>query len=497
MSDTFTVSNGYIELPVTTDPSTIQQEAILAIAGELPGWVPQESHIEVLLLEQFAAMTAESAQVATQVPLAIFSYFGSLVGINPLQGAQATALSTWTMVDNAGYTVPAGTVVGYQVLGNQLSLFQTTASFTVPSGSTTATGITIQAQSVGSAFNNLPTTPNLVPITALNYLSSVVATTISSGGADPETTTAYLDRLSTELQLLTPRPILPSDFATLAPSAPGAESVVRATAYTGRTPTLLPGRNITNCTLVNGQPSIACSTANFTVNDIGRTVTDTTNSGYIPGGTTILSVQSTTAATMTANATHAATTDTLDLHAFVAGAAITEERVVTVAVADASGGDPGLTARNDVSSYLASLREVNFIVPVLPPTPITIDVTWVAQSVPGSNTGTVTTTGDALLSTWLSSANWGTVIGSEGQVEDFVDDGGNPAPVWDPTATVVRYLQTISVLDDTPGILYIVSVQIGSPTLSIPLGTSDIDLTGGGTIDAPLTTVGTISGTVT
>src|ERR1022692_4777883 len=113
MTSTFQLTNGYVNLPIVVDPNQIIQQAIAAIQADLPGWIPKEGHIEMLLLEQFGAMTAQAANVAKSVSVAIFEYFGQLLGILPINGAPATGLSTWTMVDAAGYTVPAGTVVGY------------------------------------------------------------------------------------------------------------------------------------------------------------------------------------------------------------------------------------------------------------------------------------------------------------------------------------------------------------------------------------------------
>lgn len=135
MSDTFSVNNGYIQLPVTTDPNTLIQQAIAAIQAELPGWVPTEGAIEMILLEQFGAMAAAAANVASTMPIAAFEFFGQLVGINPISGSPASALSTWTMIDTQGYTVPAGTVVGYQLLGNQIALFSTTEPFSTTAAS--------------------------------------------------------------------------------------------------------------------------------------------------------------------------------------------------------------------------------------------------------------------------------------------------------------------------------------------------------------------------
>ena len=80
----------YINLPVVTDSNVLIQQALTNISANIPGWVPREGNLEVLLLEQFALMAAEAANVASNVPDTIFTYFGSLVGITPNTGASAT-----------------------------------------------------------------------------------------------------------------------------------------------------------------------------------------------------------------------------------------------------------------------------------------------------------------------------------------------------------------------------------------------------------------------
>ena len=64
------------------------------------------------------------------------------------------------------------------------------------------------------------------------------------------------------------------------------------------------------------------------------------------------------------------------------------------------------------------------------------------------------------------------------------------AGTWDPTATVVQYLNIVGVLAATPGLAYLASVTINIHGNSP--GTSNLSLPG----DAPLTTSGTISGSV-
>jgi hypothetical protein len=470
LSSQATVSNGYIQLPAQVSASQIQQSALAAIAAALPGWVPREGHIEVLLLEQFAAMVAESAQVAAQVPLAIFSYFGSLIGINPIVGAAATAATTWVMVDSKGYTIPAGTVVGFSVLGNQLFLFQTSATFVVPNGSssTSVGAIPIVAQEVGTAYNGLAPGP-LTLVTSLSYVQSINAEPVAgvtppiatSGGADAETQAAYLNRLSAELQLLSPRPILPPDFAALATNVPG---VYRATAIDE----LSPGRVINDMTLNSGSPVLSAPDASFTNDDVGRSVSDTL--GLIPVGAVIVSpVVSSTTATMSVNANAPGGSPVV----VTLGGLTGQERTVTVAAVDVNGDALSAATDTAISTYLEGLREINFIVDVIPPTYTTIDINAQVAALPGANTNTVQAAITSNLESYLSPANWG---------------GGNQTPpVWDINDNTVRYLSVATIIGETTNVDYISSLTIA--VHGGPFGTSDIPLAG----NAPLTEAGTFS----
>jgi len=127
------VTGGYITLPVTVDPATILANAQAFLAANMPGYVARPGHLESWLLEAMAQMVAETAQVASIVPLSIFQYFGqSLLGIAPIAGASASMGSTWTLTDSAGHTIPAGTVVAYSLAGQSAVLFATQSAVTVP-----------------------------------------------------------------------------------------------------------------------------------------------------------------------------------------------------------------------------------------------------------------------------------------------------------------------------------------------------------------------------
>ena len=241
---------GYINLPVVTDSDVLVQQALANIAAAVPGWVPREGNLEVLILEQMALMAAEAATVASNVPDEIFAYFGGLVGINPLPGTLETIQVTWSLVNPAsgspGYQIPAGTVVGFYFAGASYQ-FQTMADAVIATGQTSIS-LVLQAVTAGSAYD----LDTLAASSSLNlsnlYLqlinpdplvSTILVTATPSTlstlvlGTDAETTTAYLNRLNAQLQLLAPRPITPSDYATFAQNVAG---IYRALAFDGINP---------------------------------------------------------------------------------------------------------------------------------------------------------------------------------------------------------------------------------------------------------------------
>lgn len=226
---------GYLAIPVTADADALAKQVFADLAANLPGWVPRDGHLEVWLAYALARMAATTAQVAGQASEAIFQYFGqSLLGLPALAGAPATMPSTWTLTDTLGHTIPAGTIVAYQTSPTGSQLFAAVADVVVApgSGATAAGGVTLTAVVPGVAGNGLA--PGAVQLFSnLAWVSSVVTTAASSGGVDPETTDAYLDRLRGQLKLLSPRPILPADFAAIATSQTG---VSRATALNGYNP---------------------------------------------------------------------------------------------------------------------------------------------------------------------------------------------------------------------------------------------------------------------
>lgn len=450
-------SNGYLALPIDVDPDALLADELDTLAAAFPGWTPREGHLDVALLEAFARLAGQAAQVAAQVPPAIFAYIGTLGGVPPLAGSPSTCMSTWTMVDTAGYVVPAGTIVGFPQPDGTLVEF-TTAGFTVASGTATATGVVL-TDSVTTAGDNGLGAQSLVLVDSLAYIASVVSTTPTVGGLDPESQASYLDRLSQEMQLLAPRPITPADYAAYARNTVG---VYRALAVDG----LIPQTTLTDGALTSGNTTVTSASATFGPAQVGQPISGT----GIPASTTVASVTDSTHLVMSAAATATGTGVTVTL-ARETGQA----RAITVFPVDSTGQPVSTTIASALRTALAAKREVNFAVSIGTPTYTSIDVAWTAKATAGADMNAVTIAVNKAISTFLYPGTWAQPSGP---------------PAWTIGDVTVRYLDLAQIVHNTPGVDHISTLTLcvhgGTP------GTADVTLSG----DGPLPTAGTVAGTL-
>jgi uncharacterized phage protein gp47/JayE len=155
------------------------------------------------------------------------------------------AVTTWTAIDSNGYVVPDGTTVGIRNSSDELIFFETVGDANIPAGSTSVDNVTISSVDETASANGL-TGPNVELIDTLDFVDSVVLTQDTSGGTDDEDDDVYLDRLTRNMRIVAPRPILPDDFALMALNVTG---VFRATAINGYDPTTNTYNNARTITL--------------------------------------------------------------------------------------------------------------------------------------------------------------------------------------------------------------------------------------------------------
>lgn len=224
----------FIHPKTTTDPEELVEAAYDFIQSVFPQWEPSDAQLESAIIEANGRMVAEAMDVASDVPLSIFRFFGNtILGVPPIDATPATAPTTWTAVDNAGYTIEAGAQLTLQVSGSELVAFEVVDEVTIPPGDTSVAGVLVQAVVEGEDGSGLNGDLSVAESTGYEWVASVALDEDTSGGQDAELDETYIVRLVDEASLLTGTPILPDDFSIIYRRIPG---VYRAVTIDGLDP---------------------------------------------------------------------------------------------------------------------------------------------------------------------------------------------------------------------------------------------------------------------
>jgi hypothetical protein len=192
----FSSPSDYVQLPFTTDPTELADEAVTKLQGAWTGWQPNDGDLEVVLIEALAPMAANAAQIASNMPPAALIALGTkLLGVAYQPGVSASATATFTVKDaNGPYDIPAGSEIDLAGVA-----FQTTADLVIPNGSTTGS-VTIAANDVGAFANGL-TAGGWSSVNLPVYVTGMTLSAATSGGVDQQDDNAYLNTIAAALQL--------------------------------------------------------------------------------------------------------------------------------------------------------------------------------------------------------------------------------------------------------------------------------------------------------
>lgn len=229
----------YTDALIENDATSAELEIYEVAEGLIEGWEPAAGSPEVWLAKAFARLSSIVRQQAAESSAAMFKRFGeTIASVPPILAAPASVNSTWTMINNAGYSITAGTKVTIASSGESAVAFEVVETVVIPEGSTaTASGaVALRAVIPGSEGNGL--TANPIPsdsTAATSALSTIILTGVTSGGVDEEDEDAYLNRLTEELQLLSLSLIVAADFAKDARSLAGITAAICLPGYNGET----------------------------------------------------------------------------------------------------------------------------------------------------------------------------------------------------------------------------------------------------------------------
>jgi hypothetical protein len=189
------MADEFITVDMTTDQTTLADEAIARLQAQWGDWEPNDGDLEVVQIEALALMAADVAETAVRVPPTIFQIVGvELHGVLMDEGLESTGTVTFTLTDTDPHTIPEGTEVaidGYAFLVD---------SDVTNSGDTTVPGVPVTCAIVGTEADALPG-DSVELLSSLAFVADVTLDAPTDGGVDPETPEAYRTKLSRELEL--------------------------------------------------------------------------------------------------------------------------------------------------------------------------------------------------------------------------------------------------------------------------------------------------------
>jgi hypothetical protein len=206
----------YLDFEIEDDPDVLAQLGYDEMASRLPGWDPIPGEIDTVLIQAVARIASQVRASAGIVPVGIFRYLSSQIGLLPISSQPAHATTTITATDTAGHLIPAGTQFAITNGAGELRTFETILDATIPPAASTVALVTMQSSEDGVYDNGIVSGTTLAPIDSLGFIASAVLTQTTFGGVDVEDDQAFLARMNRRFQLMSVAPVLAVDFAAMA-----------------------------------------------------------------------------------------------------------------------------------------------------------------------------------------------------------------------------------------------------------------------------------------
>jgi uncharacterized phage protein gp47/JayE len=209
-------------VPDDRDPQATFDAMLATIQAALPTWDARNGALETVLLEAFATGTADLIYALNRLPGRIEEDILALYDVARYAGAQATGTAVITWDSSRTETVSAG----FQFADPDSDIVLEVVTTTTGTGSTLS--VPVRATVPGSAPNRIASGASLDVLDSIPYAVSVALSGLLTGGADPETDAAYIQRASTRLARVTSSLVVPEHFVAYALENP---AVKRAKVY--------------------------------------------------------------------------------------------------------------------------------------------------------------------------------------------------------------------------------------------------------------------------
>ena len=197
------------------EPEDIYNAALVTLQSRIPDWQPSASNIEVMLMEALAIEVSETIFNLNRLPESMMRVLLSLYGVARDPGSPPTATVEFTMQDDDGYTVPAGTEVAVALGNDEFVLLYTDIELVVPALYTTGT-VTVTGTEYTSSANGIASGTDVELVDSIIGVDSAQLTTDITGGTDIETLEEWTARGVQRLQRLSDALVVPRHFTQAA-----------------------------------------------------------------------------------------------------------------------------------------------------------------------------------------------------------------------------------------------------------------------------------------
>lgn len=196
--------------PDDRDPQATFDAMLAAVRAALPTWEARNGALETVLLEAFSVGAADLIYALNRLPGRIEADILALYDVPRYAGAQATGTAVVSFDTSRTVTLEQG--LRFAVPGTELVLEIATTT----TGTGTTLSLPVRATEASAAANAVIPGAALDVIDAIPYAVSVALSGTLTGGADPETDAAYLERASTRLARVTSSLVVADHFTAYA-----------------------------------------------------------------------------------------------------------------------------------------------------------------------------------------------------------------------------------------------------------------------------------------
>lgn len=189
------------------DPQAIFDAALAKFQELAPTARLRNGSVETMLLEAWATASSDLIYALNRFPAAAVEGLLNLYGVPRSAGVAAAGVVTLEFDDVRTVTVEAGQRFSDPATGLVLEVSATTTGSSVSSMTVPAV-----CEEANAAGNSIVSGTALDLLDSIPYVISATVSTSFSGGVDPESDAAYIDRASTVLARVTSSLVLPVHF---------------------------------------------------------------------------------------------------------------------------------------------------------------------------------------------------------------------------------------------------------------------------------------------